>query len=442
MTTGPAPRRPAATAAAAAIRATGAPAATGAAAATPSAGAVAASGGVVLLEGIGRLWTGAGVALDGAAVVLRGSHIAWVGEARPGPPREVLAEVTERVDLGGRLLTAGLVDAHTHPLYAGDRSAEIARRSAGASYAELAGAGGGIAASVRATRTADHEAIAEATATRLRAWLATGTTTLEAKTGYWLEREGELGGVALLAELAARPETPDLSITFLGAHAVPPEHAGGADAYVDEVTDWCAPAAAAGARWCDVFCDEGYFTPAQARRVLEAGRAAGLGLRLHADELAHTGGALLAAELQATSADHLLHADTRDAHALAAAGVVATLAPGTGLAMGRMAPARLLLDAGVTLALATDHNPGTCGLTDLTVVIALAVAAAGLSVDEALLAATRGGARSLGLDDRGTVEPGRRADLVAWDAEHEGAFAWAWGLAPAHVWLAGRQARP
>lgn len=397
---------------------------------------------MILLHGIGRLFTGAGAPVNGAAVVLRGDRIAWVGPARPGPPRDILAAVTERVELGGCLVTAGLVDAHTHPLYAGDRSAEIARRSAGASYAELATAGGGIAASVRATRAAEREAIADATAARLRAWLATGTTTLEAKTGYWLEREGELRGVVLLAELAGRHDVPDLSITFLGAHAVPPDDANGADAYLDEVATWCAPAAAAGARWCDVFCDEGYFTPAQARRVLEAGRAAGLGLRLHADELARTGGAQLAAELRATSADHLLHADARDATALAAAGVVATLAPGTGLAMGRMAPARLLHDAGVTLALATDHNPGTCGLTDLTVVIALAVAAAGLSVDEALLAATRGGARSLGLADRGTVAPELRADLVAWDAEHEGAFAWAWGLRPTHVWLAGTPVRP
>jgi imidazolonepropionase len=389
------------------------------------------------VDNIGRLFPAGGApAFDNAAVVLDGPSIAWVGSARPGPPPHVAAAVTDLEDAGGALVTPGLVDAHTHPLYAGDRSAEIARRSAGATYDELAAAGGGIAASVAATRSAPPAELRAATEARLRRWLAAGTTTVEAKTGYALDRDGELGGVALLAGLRGRADLPDLSVTFLAAHALPAD-AGGADAYIDQVATWCGPAAEAGASACDVFCDQGYFTVEQARRVLQAGRAAGLAPRIHADELAHTGGARLAAELGARSADHLLHADAADAAALARAGVVATLAPGTALAMGRLPPARLLRDAGVRLALATDHNPGTCGLTDLSVVVALAVAALDLSVDEALVAATAGGAASLGLSDRGVIAPGLRADLVAWDAAHEGAFAWAFGLRALRVWRAG-----
>ncbi|HLQ61393.1 MAG TPA: amidohydrolase family protein, partial [Candidatus Acidoferrales bacterium] len=185
-------------------------------------------------------------------------------------------------------------------------------------------------------------------------------------------------------------------------------------------------------------CDAGYFSVEQSRLVLEAGQKAGLMPRVHADELAHSGGSLLAAELGAASADHLLLADERDARALAAAGVSAVLCPGTALSLGKLPPARRLLEAGVTLALGSDHNPGTSGLVGVAPAIALAVAALGLSVEEALLAATAGGAASLRLGDRGVVEAGRRADLVAWDADHEGAFAWAFGLRARRVWLGGQ----
>jgi imidazolonepropionase len=390
-----------------------------------------------LLDGIGRLITGVGPPLRDAAVALDGQRIAWVGPARQGPPPELAARVGEREELGGALVTAGLVDAHTHPLYAGDRHAEIALRSTGATYTEIAAAGGGIGASVLATRAHPHDRLERETAARLRCWLVGGATTVEVKTGYHLDVEGELADVALLSRLRGRSELPDLAVTFLAAHAVPADHPGDADQYVEAAASWCAPAADAGADGVDVFCDQGYFTVEQARRILLAGRAAGLDLRIHADELAHSGGALLAAELGARSADHLLHVDERDAAALAAAGVVATLAPVTALGMGRMPPARMLRDSGVRLALASDHNPGTSGVMGMSLVVALAVSALGLSVDQALEAATRGGAAALGLDDRGTVEVGRRADLVAWDAEHEGAFAWAYGLQPRRVWRAG-----
>lgn len=390
-----------------------------------------------LLNHIGRLYTGTRLGVvENAVLAIEGDRIAWAGPAEPGPPQEVRTRIEEEDSCGGALVTPGFIDAHTHPVYAGDRMAEIAQRSAGESYENIAGAGGGIGATVAATRQEPARELRELVAGRLSAWLRDGTTTIEAKTGYHLEREGELDAVGILTELGLDPSLPRVEPTFLGAHAVPP--GGVADTFIDEVVEWCGPAAAAGARFCDVFCDEGYFSVPQSRKVLAAGKRAGLIPRIHADELAHSGGSLLAAELGAQSADHLLYADEDDARALAEAGVVATLAPGTALAMGRMPPVHTFLDAGVTLALGTDHNPGTCGATSMSLVVALAVAAFGLSVDEALAAVTVGGARSLGLKDRGTVEAGKLADLVVWDAEHEGAFAWSYGLAPLEVMLGGR----
>lgn len=393
---------------------------------------------VILLDRIGRLPTGteAGCLVD-AALCIRDDTIAWVGPSRPGPPADLRARVDQVIDVERGLVTAGLIDAHTHPLYAGERFAEIAGRSAGLSYADL-GEDAGIAATVGATRAAGWDELEVLVRGRLAAWLAGGTTTVEAKTGYHLEREGEVAATRLLAGLGQQPELPSVSVTFLPAHALPPEAAGGWDGYADEVTGWMGEAAKAGARHCDVFCDRGYFTVAQARRVLAAGKAAGLAPRLHADELAHSGGARLAAEVGAASADHLLHLTEPDARAMAAAGVVATLCPVTALSIGPLPDVRLLREHGVPIALGTDHNPGTSGMTSMSLVVAVAVTALGLSVDEAVMAATRGAARSLGLPDRGIVAPGARADLVWWDADHEGAFAWSWGLRPRQVWRAGQ----
>jgi imidazolonepropionase len=229
---------------------------------------------------------------------------------------------------------------------------------------------------------------------------------------------------------------PRVEVTFLGAHDARPgeDH----ETCADDVAAWTEDAAAAGARFVDVFCDAGYFTVDQARRVLTAGKAAGLRPRVHADELERTGGSLLAAEVGAVSADHLLCVTDEDAHALGEANVVATLCPVTAMAMRRTPPARLLRDHGVTLALGSDHNPGQSGTTSMSLVVGLAVHVLGLSVHEALTAATAGGARSVDRTDRGVVRPGALADLVAWDTDHEGAFAWDLGLRPRRVWKGGR----
>jgi len=389
------------------------------------------------LRRIGRLFTGAdeGV-VSGASLIVDRGRIAWLG-TQGREPRELLRAVTQHHDCGGALVTAGLIDAHTHPLYAGNRMAEVAMRTAGATYTEIAQAGGGIVATVKATRATAPRALESATAARLKRWFAGGATTVETKTGYFLNREGELYSVEALRRLSRRRDLPSLEVTFLGAHALPPDSKLSLDAYARRVATWSSAAARAGARFCDVFCDQGYFTVEQTRVIEKAAKRAKLIPRIHADELARTGGSQLAAALGAASADHLLCANDDDAHALAAAGVVATLAPVTALSMGRLPPVKQLQAAGAVIALGTDHNHGTSGLTSMSAVIALAISVLKMSVEQALLAATAGGARSLRLSDRGRVEQGLRADLVEWAADHEGAFAWAFGLAPRQVWKGG-----
>ena len=391
------------------------------------------------LRNIGRLFTGtpAGV-IEDASVIVDGEEIAWCGQ-QGDEPRELMEAVTDEHDCAGALLTAGLIDAHTHPVYAGDRMAEVSMRSAGASYEQVAKAGGGIRTTVSATREEPIDALEDATARRLWSWLEGGATTVEAKTGYHLQREGELEATRMLARLGTRRDLPRIEVTFLAAHALPPDRWSRLGAYAKQVAEWCDDAYIAGARFCDVFCDRGYFSVAQSRTVLKAAMKARLIPRIHADELARTGGSRLAAELHAVSADHLLRANRGDAMALARAGVVATLAPGTALAIGRLPPVKELMEAGAVIALGSDHNPGTSGITSMSVVVALAVAVFKMSVERALVAATLGGALSLSRSDRGLVAPHKLADLVLWDAEHEGAFAWAYGLRPGVVWLRGTQ---
>jgi len=243
----------------------------------------------------------------------------------------------------------------------------------------------------------------------------------------------------MLARLGERKDLPRIEVTFLAAHALPPDRWARLGTYATEVAGWCADAHLAGARFCDVFCDQGYFTVPQSRRILNAAIEAKLIPRIHADELAHTGGSRLAAELHAVSADHLLRATRGDAIALARAGVVATLAPGTAISIGKLPPVKELSEAGAVIALGSDHNPGTSGITNMSLVVALAVGVFKLSAERALIAATVGGALSLSRSDRGVIAAAKLADLVLWEAEHEGAFAWAYGLKPRRVWRGGAQ---
>jgi imidazolonepropionase len=310
----------------------------------------------------------------------------------------------------------GLVDAHTHLVFAGDRAEEFTRRLAGASYSEIAASGGGILSTVSATREADEEELFTEASRRVWRMIAAGTTTVEIKSGYGLNVETEMRLLRVARRIGE--ELPiSVKTTFLGAHTVPPEFRDDRTGYTDLMVSQMLPEVAPLADFCDVFVEEGAFTVDEGRRILTAAAALGMRPRVHAEQLGHTGGAALAAEMGAASADHLDHATPADAAALAESGVVAVLVPGASFSLrSPQAPGRMLLEHGVTLALATDCNPGTSYFESMGLVIALAVVEAGLTVDQAINAATRGGALSLGLEDKGVVAPGASGDLIVLDA--------------------------
>ncbi len=384
------------------------------------------------IRNVGRLFTPGHEVRRDVDVLIDGERIAAVVPAGTGRGDD------DSFDCRGALVTPGLIDAHTHPVYAAPRLEEVARRAAGASYSEIASLGGGINATVASTRDTPIEVLQEGARSRFSRWLEQGTTTLEAKSGYWLNHTGEIEAVRLMAALSADPSLPRLCVTFLGAHELPAEFRDDRDSFVREVESWSEEAAGAGAQFCDVFCDQGAFSVDEARAILLAGRRAGLGLRIHADEIALTGGSHLAAELGVASADHLLRIGDAEITALKRAGCTATLCPVTALNMGQLPPARSLIERGVPIALGTDHNPGTSGTTSMSLVVYLAVCEFKMTVDEAVTAATWGGARSLQLHDRGLIEDGMLADLTMWDADHEGAFAWEPGLRAMAVWRGGQ----
>jgi imidazolonepropionase len=352
--------------------------------------------------------------VDHGAVAAAGGRVVYAGPEAGLPTDLAPAPGATRVDAGGRAVVPGFVDAHTHLVFAGDRADEFAARLRGVGYEEALAAGGGINRTVRETRAATDAELEAATAARLATALAFGTTTLEAKSGYGLTVEDERRSLEVLARLADRSPV-EVVRTFLGAHLIPEEFLDDRDGYLDLLEHEMLPACAPLAEFVDAFCDRGALTVAESRRVLEAGAGHGLAGKLHANELGSTGGAALAAELRCTSADHLLFCDDQEAKALAAAGTVAVLLPGTSflLGTGRSAPAGVLREAAVTLALGTDCNPGTCYSESMQLMVALACVHGGLTPEEAVLAATDGAARAVGRGGRaGRLAPGSACDLV------------------------------
>jgi len=350
------------------------------------------------------------------AVAARDGAIVFVGPESEWRRTGQLADGAAILDARGGAVVPGFVDAHTHVVFGGDRREELRRRLAGATYAEIAAAGGGIIGTVEATRTADLADLTNETRRRLDDMLRCGTTTCEAKSGYGLTTESEIRMLKVLRDVN-RAHPIDISATFMGAHEVPAEFRNHRRAYLDLVVHEMIPAVAAErlAEWCDVFCETGVFTPEESREILEAARSAGLELRIHADELGASGGSRVAADLPVRSADHLIFVDEAAAHRLAAAGVVATLLPIASfyLKLGRFAPARMLIEHKVAVALATDVNPGGGFSPSMPFAMTLACFGMGLTFEEALVGATINGAYSLDRDATcGSLEVGKLMDAV------------------------------
>jgi imidazolonepropionase len=356
---------------------------------------------------IGRLTTWARPVLTDAALVIRDGRVTWLG-----PDRELAGGGSDlpELDAGGAAVLPGFVDCHTHAVWAGSRRDDFVGRISGAPYSPA-----GIHSTVDATRAASYDELRALAQRRVATMVRNGTTTVEVKSGYGLTVEHELRSL----DVAAALQGPTVTSTYLGAHVVP----RGRDRaeYVDEVVATLPAARDRGAQWCDVFCDEGAFTVDESRRILSAAAGHGLGLRIHAEQIAHTGAAALAAELGCASADHLDHVTPGDAAAMAIAGVVAVLVPVASLytRSARWSHARTLAEAGCTLAVATDCNPGTSWCESMPYAMQLACLEMGLPVETVLRAATLGGAKALRRNDIGHLDVGARADLVVLDAEHE-----------------------
>lgn len=373
----------------------------------------------LLLTGIGQLVTndpdreGLLGVVDDAAVAIKDGRVAWVGPA-DGLLRE-FRQLPE-IDCDGRAIIPGFVDSHTHLVFGGNRADEFARRLRGESYEDIMAAGGGIQSTVTATRNTSTSSLVTDAVRRARRMLGTGTTTVEVKSGYGLDLETEL---RMLEVAAAIPDLVPIDVvaTFLGAHVVPSDYRDDREAYVQEVIEEMLPAAAGHADFCDVFCDNGAFSVDEARRILAAASRHGMESRLHANQMAHSGGAALAAEIGAVTADHLDHITDSDVAGLQAAGTVAVLFPTVSLSLQLAPPpARRLWDGGVPVAIATDCNPGTSYVENMQLVVAAATLTSALTPEESLWAATRGGARALRKDDRGWIVPGAAADLVMLEA--------------------------
>lgn len=401
---------------------------------------------LVTLAGPRRPRTGAEMRelsiIEDGAMLVRGSRIERVGTR--AEIESLMDGSCEVFDAGARVVAPGFVDAHAHPVFAGNRADEFEQRAAGATYQEIAARGGGIRSTVRRTRAASEEELLAAALRREEWFLRTGTTTVEAKSGYGLTTEDELKMLRVVRELNARGRLSYVP-TFLGAHEVPDEYRGRGGEYVGLVVDEMLPRVVREglAKFCDVFCEERVFTVEESRRVLSSARSLGLGLRVHADQLTRGGGAALAAELNAKTADHLEHTDAEGIALLKRAGVQPVLLPGSVYALGsaRYPEARAMIDAGLAVVLATDFNPGSSPTPSMTMILSLASTHMKMTPAEALTAATVNAAYSLSRgDETGTLETGKRADFVAHDCEDYRELSYFFGVEHARaVFVGGRE---
>lgn len=370
--------------------------------------------------------------VDDGLIASRDGIILYAGPASTAPAWDA----TNMVDCGGRWITPGLIDCHTHLVHGGDRALEFEMRLAGASYEEIARAGGGILSTMRATRAASEDALVAQALPRLDALIAEGVTTVEVKSGYGLCAESEIRMLHTARRLG-RERRVGITTTFLGAHALPPEYTDDADGFIAMLCDHLLPQVATLglADAVDAFCEGIGFTPAQTERMFAAAARHGLPVKLHAEQLSDLHGAALAARHDALSADHLEYLDQDGIAAMAASGTVATLLPGAYYFVRetRLPPIEGLRRAGVPIALATDCNPGTSPLTSLLLVMNMGATLFRLTVAECLTGVTRNAARALGLRDRGTLEPGKRCDLAIWDIDRPAELVYRMGFNPLHA---------
>ena len=366
-----------------------------------------------------------------AAIAVEGERIAWIGP-HSELPQALVDRCSRRHDCGGALITPGLIDCHTHLVYGGDRAGEWEQRLLGASYEDIARAGGGIAATVAATRTASEAELAQQSLPRLRALMAEGVTTVEIKSGYGLSLAHERKSLRVARALGEQ-EPVAVCTTFLGAHALPPEFAGRADDYIAQVLAMLPVLHGEGlVDAVDAFCERIAFSTAQTRQVFEAARALGLPVKLHAEQLSDSGGAQLAAGFGALSCDHLEWLNEDGARAMREAGSVAVLLPGAFyfLRETRLPPIALLRQHSVPMALSTDCNPGSSPCSSLLLVLNMACTLFRLTPEEALAGVTRHAAQALGLHDRGAIVAGLRADFVLWNVERPAQLSYAMGFNP------------
>ena len=379
-------------------------------------------------------------AIENAALAIQDGHIVWLGKQTDLPSFDALA--TPIISAKGQWLTPGLIDCHTHLVFAGSRAEEFEQRLQGVSYEQIAAQGGGIASTVKATRAADHEALFVLAKDRLNALYSEGVTTVEIKSGYGLDCENEVK-ILEVARLLGENHPVDVKTTFLGAHALPPEYQGRSDEYIELVCNDMLTQVVAGnlADAVDVFCENVGFSHAQTRRVFAAATKHGLPVKCHAEQLSNQQGAQLVAEFKGLSADHIEHLDEQGVKAMAAAGTVAVLLPGAFyfLRETKQPPIALLKQYNVPMAISTDFNPGTSPLCSLQLMMNMGCTLFRLTPEETLAGVTRNAAQALGLKDRGVLKVGMRADIAHWQISHPAQLSYQLGVNKLlNLWVLGR----